>query len=161
MYNLLFSKFVVGKFNSLQVVKTPKPKTPFLVNLRSFFSTLFFRWAGVVFSCYYKCRENFVSTKRTLQAGLKKTLFNFLQKPRFLAVFGYLGHPSKSIFRKSSVIFRRGCQEEYVKSWALFLFGLRRGEGEVGVYSPFASRHLSKSVNLASCNFVWRPFSAR
>ena len=71
-------------------------------------------------------------------AGLKKS-YSILAKVPILAIFAYLGPPLKSIFYFLSVrekfqkIFgtfvRGGCEEQYVKFWAFYLFWPAGGGG--------------------------------
>ena len=94
-------------------------------------------------------------------AGLKKVI-QFSAKKPILTSLDYLGPHSKVIFsthrqnfEKSSVIFQGEVVGKIVLS-----FGLPISAGLRGGASRFASRHFPKSVILASCNFVGRPFVA-
>ena len=90
-------------------------------------------------------------------AGLNKKIFNFLQKKLILAIFGSLGPTWKLIFstyrksfRKSVEFLLRKVNGNFVLNFELSIFE-KRG---------FASRHFLKSVFLASCIFMVRPFVA-
>ena len=92
--------------------------------------------------------------------GLKKIIHFSAKKPN-LAIFDYMGPLSKSIFStyrqnldKSSVNFLGKVVRNMVLNVELSIFaGLRGGR-------RFASRLFPKSMTLASCNFVGRPFVA-
>ena len=71
------------KCDFLKVVKIPYLKIRFLVNLRSFFSTYkFFTGRGWYFPVS-TFKQEYFNGKMSSLAGLKKKLFNFLQKYRF------------------------------------------------------------------------------
>ena len=92
-----FSMFMVEKRDSLKIVEIPCPKNRFLVNLGSFFSTYkFFRGQGWLISVStFKCK--YFNKKVSSLAGLKKVI-QFSAKLLILAIFGYLGPLSRSIF---------------------------------------------------------------
>ena len=151
---------MVEKCDFLKVVKIPCPKNQFLVTLRSFFSTYkFFPGRGWYFPNSTFKKEYFNEKMSTL-AGLKKS-YSIYRKIPILAIFDYLGPPSKSIFstyrqnfKKSSVKFLGEVVSSIVLNFELCISsGLRGG-------SRFASRHFPKTAILAMCNFVRRPFKA-
>ena len=88
---------MVKKYDFLKVVKIPFPRNRFLVILRSFFSTYKFfpgrEWLFPVNTF----KEEYFNEKMSSLAGLKKVI-QFSAKVPILAVFYYLGPPSKSIF---------------------------------------------------------------
>ena len=108
MYTLLqlFPIFMVEKCDFLKVVKIPSPKNRFLVTLRSFFSTFtFFPGRGWYFPVSTLNKEYF-NEKMSSLAGLKKVI-QFSAKVLILAIFDYLGPPSRSIFSTYSQIFKK------------------------------------------------------
>ena len=152
---------MVGKYDFLKVVKIPCPKNQFLVTLRSFFSTYkFFPGRGWYFPVSTLKQEYFIAKMSSL-AGLKKVI-QFSAKVSILAIFDYLGPPSKSIFSTYRRNFKKSLVSflgDVVRNIVL-KFGLSISAGLRGGFSRFASRHFLKSVILASCNFVGRPFLA-
>ena len=102
-------------------------------------------------------KGSFWTKKTSSLSGLKKKLFNFPQKYRFwpfLATWVHLFSTCGKYFKKSL----ENLLQEVVRNIVLsfepsICSGLRGG-------SRFASRHFPKSVILASCNFVGRPFVA-
>ena len=99
IFNVIFANFYFvivifiihgRKCDFLQVVKIPCPKNRLLITLRSIFSTYkSFPIRGWYFSVS-TLKEEYVNEKMSLLAGLKKGLFNFLQKYRswpFLATW--------------------------------------------------------------------------
>ena len=104
-------------------------------------------------------KEKYFNEKMSSLAGLKKVI-QFSAKVPILAIFDYLGPHSKSIFstyrqnsKKSLVSFLGEVVRNIVLTFQLSIFKNLRGGA-----SHFASRHFPKSVILASCNFVERPF---
>ena len=88
---------MVEKCNFLKVVKFSYPKNRFFVNLRSFFSTyIFFPGRGWYFPVSI-CQEEYFNENMSSLAGVKKVIL-FSKKVPMLAIFDYLGPPSKSIF---------------------------------------------------------------
>ena len=148
---------MVEKFDFLKVVEIPYPKIRFLVTLRSFFSTYkLFPGRGWHFPVTAFKEKNF-NEKISSLPGLKKVI-QFSAKVPILAIFGYLGPHSKSLFSTWGKNFKKSLLEEVSRNIVLkfelsISAGLRGG-------SRFASRHFPKSVILASCNFVGRPFVA-
>ena len=153
---------MVEKCDFLKVLKIPCPKNRFLVTLRSFFSTYkFFPGRDWLFRVSIFKEKNF-NEKMSSLPGLKKKVVQFPAKVPILANFGHLGPPSKSIFstyrqnfEKSLVSFLGEVVRNIVLNFELSISAGLRGGG-----SRFASRHFPKSVILASCNFVGRPFVA-
>ena len=103
----------------------------------------------------------YFNEKMSSLTGLEKKVIQFSAKVPILAIFDYLGPPSKSIFstyrqnfEKSSVIFLGEVVRNIVLIFQLSIFKNVLGG------SRFASRLFQKSVILASCNFVGRPFVA-
>ena len=136
MYNLLylFLVFMVEKGDFLKIVRIPYPKNRFLVNLRSFFSTHnFFPGQGWYFPVDTFKLEYF-NEKMSSLAGLKKVI-PVSVKVLILAIFDYLGPPSKSIFstyrqnsKKSSVSFLGKVVRNIVLSFEFSIFKkVRRG----------------------------------
>ena len=151
---------MVEKCDFLKVVKISYPKNHFLVNLRSFFSTYKFSPGWEWYFPVSIFKQSFFNQKMSSLAGLKKILHFSAKKP-ILAISDYLGPPSKSIFstyrqnfKKSSVGFLGDVVRNIVFNFEVSIFKKVRGGNR------FASRHFSKSVILATCNFVGRPFVA-
>ena len=152
---------MVKKCDFLKVVKIPYPKNRFLVNLRSFFSTyIIFPGRGWFFSVS-TFKEKYFNEKKSSLAGRKKKLFNFLQKYRFwpfltasVHIQSRFSQRKGKISEKSLVSFLGQVVRNIVLNFQLSIFKKVRGG------SRFASRHFPKSVILASCNFVGRPFVA-
>ena len=158
----LFSIFLVKKCYFLKVVKIPWPKNRFLVNLRSFFSTYkIFRGRGWFFPVS-TFKDEYFNEKMSSLAGFKKSYSIF----RKSTDFGHFWPPGSTFkvdllnlqakFRNVLSHFPGG---EVVRNIVLN-FGLSIFKKVRGGASRFASRHFPKSVILASCNFVRRPFLA-
>ena len=137
---------------------SPYLENRFLVKLRPVFSTYkFFPERGWLLPVSMFKGEYFTESMNSL-AGLKKVI-HFSAKVPILAIFDYLGPHSKSIFsayrqtfKKSSVNFLAEVLRNIVLKFQLSIFKKVPGD------SRFASRHFPKSVILASCKFVGRPF---
>ena len=86
----------------------------------------------------------------------------FLAKVPFLAISGYLGPPSKSIFRTCRQNFKKSSESFLGKAFRdnVLNFEFSSFKKLRGGTSRFASRHSPKSMILASCNFMGRPFVA-
>ena len=159
--------FVIVTFNicdrkrrSSESTQNSISQNRFLVTLRSFFSTYKFFLGRGWFFPVSTFKEEYFNEKMSSLAGLKKVI-QFYAKVPILAIFDYLGPPSKSIFstyrqnfEKSSVCFLGGIVRNIVLNFQLSIFKKVRGG------SRFASRHFPKSVILASRNIVGRPFVA-
>ena len=152
---------MVENCDFLIVVKIPYPKNRFLVSLRSFFSTYkFFPGRGWFFPVS-TFKGEFFGEKVGSLAGLKKGYSIFL-KSTDIGHFWLPGSTFKVVFlnvhaefEKSSNIFLGEVVWNIVLEYGLSIFKKVRGGA-----SRFASRHFPKSVILANCNFVGRPFIA-
>ena len=142
---------MVEKCDFLKVVKIPYPKIRFLVILRSFFSTYkIFRGRGwyLPVSAF---QEEFFSKQDELSSWSQQKGIRFSAKVPILAILGYLGPPSKSIFSTYRQNFKKSLEYllgevvgNIVLNFQLSIFKKVRGG------SRFASRHFPKSVILAS-----------
>ena len=152
---------MVEKCDFPQIVKILSTKIRFLVILRPFSPMYIFlsgrRWLFPVSTF----KAEIFNEKMSSLTGLKKVI-QFPAKVLILAISGYLGPHSKSIFsmyrqnfKKSLVVFL----EKVVRNIGLN-FELSISSGLRGGGSRFAIRHFPKTVTLASCYFVGRPIVA-
>ena len=155
-----FSIFMVEKGDFLKVAKILLPKKRFLVTLRSIFLTYeFFPGQGWLFPVS-TFQEEYLNEKISSLTGLKK-IIHFSAKVLILAIFDYLGWLSKLI----SSTYRQNFKNPWSVSLERLLGTLCHdlsflSSKECGGASRFASRHFPKSVILANCYFVRRPFLA-
>ena len=133
-------------------------KCPLLVNLRSCFSTHNVSKSGAVNSCYYNQRVDFLTKKWALWFLSTKSCSVFTKKyhfRQFLTTWNRLQsqcfqHTNEKSKNASFVSWR-----ELLKClWWFLSFLLSKGSG---ANSHFATRHLQKSVNLAS--YIWKTAS--
>ena len=107
---------MVEKCDFLKLVKIPYPKNQFLVNLRSLLSTYkFFPGRGWLFPVS-RFEEEYFNEKMSSLAGLKKVI-QFSSKVPVLAIFDYLGPPSKSILST----YKQNFEKSLVVSWGRLL----------------------------------------
>ena len=97
------------KCDFLKVVKIPYPKVRFLVILRSVFSTyIFVPGRGWLFR-FSTFKENYFTGKMSSLAGLKKKLFNFLQKYRFWSFLTTWVHLQSRFSQRTGKISKNPC----------------------------------------------------
>ena len=151
---------MVEKCNFLKGVKIPYQKNRFLVTLRAFFSTYkFFPGRGWYFPVSTS-KEEYFSEKMSSLAGLPKNI-QFSAKLPFWPFLTTWVHFQSRVSQRTGKISENPqsiSRGKVVRNIVLFfqfsIFKKVRGG------SPFATRHFPKSVILASCTSVGRPFVA-
>ena len=153
---------MVEKCIFLKVVKIPYPKNQFLVILRSISQRNNFSQGVGGYFLLLHSKRTFFNEKMSSLAGLKKKLFDFPQRYRFwpfLTTWVHIqGRFSQRTGKNSQNSSSISCRRFSGTLCQIFSFLSSKRCGGTG--GRFASRHFPKSVFLASCSFLARPFVA-